>query len=84
MLKFIGALAFLSSLINLSTTLLALALGAGSTDGLSLLIGLGLEGVGLVPGATPGFVVGWLGAVCGLVARNSSILVKTFMVDFLI
>jgi hypothetical protein len=84
MSNFIGALAFLSSLINLSTTLDALALGAGSTDGLSLLIGLGLEGVGLVLGAVPGFVVGWLGAVCGLVAKNSSILVKTFIVGFLI
>jgi hypothetical protein len=44
MLNFIGALAFLSSIINLSTTSAALALGSGLTEGRSLLIGLGLEG----------------------------------------
>jgi hypothetical protein len=83
--NFIGVLFFLSSTVNLFITSSNLALGAGSTDGLSLLIGLGLEGVvdGAVPGLVVGAVAGPPGWVAGLVAKNSSSLVIIFIsIDF--
>ena len=58
MLNFIDALAFLSSIMNLSTTSDALALGGGLTEGSGILIGLGLGGVGLVAGSVSGLGIG--------------------------